>query len=277
MDTDRCTECGRKPSQPNTPAEADAKTNLWRMRYGWTEKGREAARILYCNTCGVRIDKRRKFYDRPDSGQPETKTAAPRRACGIFSRPQSEQTANTDSKHGLTMSAFEATYYRSEDQYHNRTMKQFTEAAQRIDDNLARAMERITKLEGQLATVNALGPMWKTRSGYARPMGVLSTNHLRAILDGTWGSGAQRTYAANEVARREEDAQWREKQAKPVIVRPCQSVVQARTEANAELSSALENLIAKAPRGVMLPSHIRVAMDWLIRAQEKVDALYGGA
>lgn len=59
---ERCTECGRKPRQPNTPAEADAKTNLWRMRHGWTEKGREAARRLYCNTCGVRIDLRRSFY-----------------------------------------------------------------------------------------------------------------------------------------------------------------------------------------------------------------------
>jgi len=177
-------------------------------------------------------------------------------------------------------SAFEATYYRSEDQYHNRTMKQFTEAAERIDNNLARAMERITKLEGQLATVNALGPMWKTRSGYARPMCVLSTNHLRSILDGTWGSGAERTYAANEVARREEDAQWREKQAAPGLPARTQapdSVRERRKLANQEQSDALENLLRKARRGVMLPSHIRVAMDWLIRATEEVDRAYGRA
>ena len=58
----RCEECGRKPRQPDTPAATDAKTRLWLMEHGWSVAIQRVTRAAYCNTCGVKIDRRRSYY-----------------------------------------------------------------------------------------------------------------------------------------------------------------------------------------------------------------------
>lgn len=58
---ERCTECLKKPPQPETPAAAWAKSILWLQQVGWNEKSRAVYRVRYCTTCGLQWDNRRKL------------------------------------------------------------------------------------------------------------------------------------------------------------------------------------------------------------------------
>lgn len=62
----RCKECGRKRTIPETVADVDAKTSLWLVDHGaeigWTDAARAALKARICATCGCAIDKRRRFY-----------------------------------------------------------------------------------------------------------------------------------------------------------------------------------------------------------------------
>jgi hypothetical protein len=64
-----------------------------------------------------------------------------------------------------------------------------------------------------------LGPMWTTQNGHKRPLGMLSTEHLRKLVDGDWLRGWPHhiNYAQGELERRRIDKELREMEKKPSL------------------------------------------------------------
>ncbi len=56
---------------------------------------------------------------------------------------------------------------------------------------------------------DALGPMWQTAQGHRMPMRLLSSGHLRNIIEGAFGPRESREFAASELRRRSVDAGYR--------------------------------------------------------------------
>ena len=85
-------------------------------------------------------------------------------------------------------------------------------AAVRRHDSLRHEVEEL----GILATTmrDALGPIWTTAAGHSAPMALLSTSHLRNILEGGFArSETVQEFAERELERRGNDAEWREREA----------------------------------------------------------------
>lgn len=63
-----------------------------------------------------------------------------------------------------------------------------------------------------------LGPIWNTASGHRMPMRLLSSGHLKNIIDGNFGGYDARRFAMGELERRSIDTAWRVKmqQGEPV-------------------------------------------------------------
>lgn len=141
------------------------------------------------------------------------------------------RTHQTDSPHGL------ATRTHHTDSPHGLTMNML-DIINQVTSHLATQTAEMDALKAQIAGLNdkvnfpnnqtahlradisalksnldTLGPMWKTREGWTRPIGLLSTDHLRAILDGGFGSSETRLYVDSELRRRASDDAWREKKA----------------------------------------------------------------
>ena len=162
-------------------------------------------------------------------------------------------------------------------------------------------------LQSTTKITKSLGPLWKSREGATRPMGILSTSHLRAILDGHFGDTERRDYAKSEIARRRADKWWCASQDDAETVREKQELdrlrgcsARARAEPVADRTrhkessraafdngkrrkaailrrfEAIEELIGAARRcGTPIPSPVCAAIDRLISAQEEVDDAYG--
>lgn len=64
------------------------------------------------------------------------------------------------------------------------------------------------------AYTETLGPIWNTAQGHRMPMRLLSTPHLKNIVDGGFGGYDARQFAMTELERRRIDADWREKEAR---------------------------------------------------------------
>ena len=83
-------------------------------------------------------------------------------------------------------------------------------SAERTRTNrLRREVEELGMLLHQYT--EALGPMWQTAMGHRMPMRLLSTGHLKNILDGGFGGYEARDFAKSELERRSIDTAWRVK------------------------------------------------------------------
>lgn len=88
----------------------------------------------------------------------------------------------------------------------------------RLDRNIDAQGSRVTSLKREVEELgillrqytNALGPMWTTAAGHRMPMRLLSTLHLRNILEGGFcRSDVGNDYIRNELDRRSVDARYR--------------------------------------------------------------------
>ncbi len=61
--------------------------------------------------------------------------------------------------------------------------------------------------------MQAVGPMWKTAAGHARPLSMLSTEHLENLVNGRWLEDKcfHKGYAFRELERRKIDTDMRKK------------------------------------------------------------------
>lgn len=89
---------------------------------------------------------------------------------------------------------------------------------------------------------DALGPMWTTAQGHKMPLRLLSTSHLRNIVDGDFArSGAVSDFIENELDRRKVDAGYREDEARG---KPAPTLEQMRNTAATEARDRIIPLAA---------------------------------
>jgi hypothetical protein len=76
--------------------------------------------------------------------------------------------------------------------------------------HLRREVEELGILARQSAS--ALGGVWRTASGQVVPIRLLSDTHLKAIMDGSFGSEDTRKLVHQEIERRRDDDVWAARQ-----------------------------------------------------------------
>ncbi len=80
--------------------------------------------------------------------------------------------------------------------------------------------------------VEALGPMWTTAAGHRMPMRLLSSGHLRNILEGGFAKGSSVTgFIRSELERRSIDAAWRANDAAAISNRRMSAAAKVKPDA----------------------------------------------
>lgn len=90
-----------------------------------------------------------------------------------------------------------------------------------IHDAQSANRARVTRLQREVQELNvvlrqytdALGPMWTTAQGHSMPLRLLSTPHLKNILDGGFGTSETDSFIRRELERRRIDTDWRVRQS----------------------------------------------------------------